>query len=630
MDKASDHRPFKETEKHELKLRTILSISFALLGILAAGLMLFVMFIIVKNQIRQEISHSIRDIVAVGALQINGDIHAGLKEPEQERSPDYASLQKVLQRIQSAGTDLLYVYTMRYEGGKLVFVVDATTGNNHSFLGDIYEDATPEFIKNLAQINEPMVDQAFTTDRWGVTLSGYAPIYTSVGKVDGFLGIDLDASTVLARERRVFMIGLGIFTALIPIQFLFGWILGSILSRPVSSLVQGVSRISEGELDTRIKVSSRTEIGKLASAFNKLAEGLKQLLQENEEKAAVFTSTLEKHAHNLESAAKVQQVLSTTLDPKQMADEVVEKFAELFNLYFVGFYRFFKDQNTLRLFSASGEVGKALLERGSEFQMGEGLIGWAAAYGKPRIALEVERDPLWGGIEELPEVKSAIAYPLRSRGQILGVLCLYSQKLDEFEEDNLAVFQNLADQIGMGLDNALLFASSQVALEDSQRAFSLMSRSAWDEMIQGHIASGYRSSEIGLEEIYVTSDQEAALDRKYLKLPVIVRGQVLATINAAKPDQAGWWSDEEIGLMRTLAEQLGVALENARLFSNTQRSAERERILSDISSKVRASTNLEVILQTAVRDLADVLKVNKGSIQLRTKDDRSSSWRSDA
>ena len=101
-------------------------------------------------------------------------------------------------------------------------------------------------------------------------------------------------------------------------------------------------------------------------------------------------------------------------------------------------------------------------------------------------------------------------------------------------------------------------------------------------------------------------------------VPIRVRDYTLGVLDFRKAGEVALWATEELALVQTLSDQLGQALESARLYQNTQVRAERERILADITSKVRASTNVNVILQTAVKELAEALRVPKGAIQLRS------------
>jgi GAF domain-containing protein len=85
----------------------------------------------------------------------------------------------------------------------------------------------------------------------------------------------------------------------------------------------------------------------------------------------------------------------------------------------------------------------------------------------------------------------------------------------------------------------------------------------------------------------------------------------------------GWLLVEEIRLYRTLADQAAQALERMRLFEETQRRAEWERLRAEVSARVRASTDVDTILRTAVRELGRAFRATEGVIQLHGGDGRS-------
>ena len=56
---------------------------------------------------------------------------------------------------------------------------------------------------------------------------------------------------------------------------------------------------------------------------------------------------------------------------------------------------------------------------------------------------------------------------------------------------------------------------------------------------------------------------------------------------------------------------ISVALEGARLYEDTQRRAARERLVSEITTKIRSTNDPQVMLETAVSELRQALHVNR-------------------
>ena len=105
-------------------------------------------------------------------------------------------------------------------------------------------------------------------------------------------------------------------------------------------------------------------------------------------------------------------------------------------------------------------------------------------------------------------------------------------------------------------------------------------------------------------------------DGRALAIPIKVRGQVIGVLDASKSTSSEAWSEEEIGLLRTLTEQLGTALEGARLYQDTQRRATRERLVGEVTARMRESLDVERVLQAAVREFGKSLGADEVKIRL--------------
>ena len=91
-----------------------------------------------------------------------------------------------------------------------------------------------------------------------------------------------------------------------------------------------------------------------------------------------------------------------------------------------------------------------MLERGHRLKIGEqGIVGYVAATGKVRVALNVGDDAVYFNNPDLPETLSEMALPLRVENQIVGVLDVDSEEHAHFDE---------ADREGLEAVVALIFA----------------------------------------------------------------------------------------------------------------------------------------------------------------------------
>ncbi len=107
--------------------------------------------------------------------------------------------------------------------------------------------------------------------------------------------------------------------------------------------------------------------------------------------------------------------------------------------------------------------------------------------------------------------------------------------------------------------------------------------------------------------------------RALLMLPLIVAGRSIGLLMVASR-QPHAWAETELRTFRSLSDQAAIVVENARLFEEVQARAARERLVAEITTRVRASTEVDAILHTAILELGRALRVSEGLIQLEVDD----------
>ena len=77
-------------------------------------------------------------------------------------------------------------------------------------------------------------------------------------------------------------------------------------------------------------------------------------------------------------------------------------------------------------------------------------------------------------------IRAFVCVPIRARQRILGTLSLGRQTEDRFSDEEVALLECVADQIGLALDNARLYSETRQQLEElSARAPTWCGRSGW-------------------------------------------------------------------------------------------------------------------------------------------------------
>jgi len=609
--------------KFHIPVKIRLFIGVSILGILFSALITTVTYINFKKQLRNDTRQRLLDIVSVASLLVNPDAQAILTKPEQENSGLYLTEKRKLQEIRDSAGNLEYVYTMRFVGDQIEFVVDAETNpEDISHLGDIYYEAEPEFLEDMANLTEPMVDSVFYTDRWGTFLSAYAPLYTSEGNIDTILGIDMRVDDVLLHEKKALMISILTFMLSVPFILLAVWFLSKVLVKPLREFTRNAQMVASGNFNTRIPVTGNDEIAKLASAFNMMAKQLALFISELEHKVVERTQEIEQQTKLLESTTQVGKAITSILDVNKLKSQVVELIQKDFNLYYVGLFLLDDKKEWAILQSGTGEAGKIMLKRKHKIKVGSGMIGWCIQNNQLRIAQEADKDTIRLATKELPETRSEAALPLHSRGKVIGALTIQSTQSNAFDIRTLKILQMMADLVAIAIDNADLFQQSNQAFERIKIAYGETSKSSWDKIIQHSKVVGYSYDIYGLhsikmkrngfnkqqkkkqEQVHLTTEKNK--DNK-VKIPITVRDLYLGSFEASKKDNSEW-TEDELEFIESFIEQLGIALDSARLYQETQNRAEREKLVTEITTKMRASNNPDDIMQTAIKELKKSLQ----------------------
>jgi GAF domain-containing protein len=339
-----------------------------------------------------------------------------------------------------------------------------------------------------------------------------------------------------------------------------------------------------------------------------------------EQHVADRTRDLERRARYLETTARVARDTSSVLDLQNLLTRVVTLVSERFGFYHAGIFLLDLAGEWAVLEAASSEGGRRMLVGGHRLRVAEeGIVGYVTGQGKPRIALDVGADAVFFDNPYLPDTRSEMALPLRARGEIIGALDVQSKEPQAFSDEDVAVLQTLADQVAMAISNARLFQQAQESLEAERRAYGEINRQAWVQLLHAQPNLGFLSDRQGtfptgdlwepqMELVLRTGETTPRDgDGRSMAIPIKVRGQVIGAVDAQKPGESSEWTAEEVALMETLAEQLGLALESARLYQDTQRRAERERLTGEVTAHIRETLDLDTVLQIAVHDISEAL-----------------------
>lgn len=239
---------------------------------------------------------SLRSRLQNSAALLSQSIDARELEPVRSAGdmnlPAYTAALDTMRRIRRTNPDIAFLYVMRLEGKRIVFVVDSDETEKQAPPGRLYEEANEPMRLGFHQ---PAVDDELVKDEWGVFLSGYAPLIHGDGRY--LVGIDMRADEVHNKLAELRLTGLLSLVASILLALLFALYLSRGLTRRISVLSAHCRELAMGNLASRIHGRSFDEFDDLTSAFNTMSGRIAAARAEQEHAIA----ELQKAHHGLEA-----------------------------------------------------------------------------------------------------------------------------------------------------------------------------------------------------------------------------------------------------------------------------------------------------------------------------------------
>lgn len=442
-------------------------------------------------------------------------------------------------------------------------------------------------------------------------------------RFEGALGqLQTQRVRTLALNILIFTLALGLIITLL-------FLLGRSLTTRIQHLTSGAHRLELGDLELRIDMPGQDEFSQLARSFNAVAVQLGALIGGLEQRVAERT-------RDLSITGEIGHQVVSVREPRELMNQIVEMIRERFGFYHAQVFIVDDRAERANLVASTGGAGRQLLARGHYLKVGsQSVIGQVTSRGEPVVALDTDTDSVHRRNELLPDTRSEMALPMRIGERVIGALDVQSVAANAFDEDDIAVFQIIADQLAMALDNARLYNEAVSAREALVALERRSTAEAWQSFMRASDPDrpmGYEMSGTAVEPIEqqppttlahaIRSGRlvtDAAGDGDLnLAIPIRVRGEVIGAFGFGG-ESLHDLSDDDIALVEAVVDRVGLALENLRLVEDAARRAEHESVVNEISSKIAGSTDIDYILQTTVKELGRVLRAPQTSVQLRRK-----------
>lgn len=481
-----------------LNLRAKWLLGYTMLVVFAAGAMAFGLYYRIRQDQRAALQQRLVDIVSFSVPLVDGDFHALIRSAEDAGSSFHRVLTTRLEDIRGTSQVIRHIYTLRQNpDGSWMYVVDVGA-ESPAAIGDPFLKESSVLAGGMAWIDSPRVEDVLSVGEDGsATLSGYAPIIDQFQNLDGVLGIEIDASAVIASEKQARVTALLSVLITVPFAWLLGYWLVNKLTLPVKDLMRAAVRVAQGDLESQVPVRSPDELGVLATAFNDMTLQLRETMDG-------LAQEIREHRRSEQVQDAIYRISQTVVSAESMDDLYRTIHSILMELmpahnFFIALYD--AEQDVLRFPYSVDEFDDDL----PEFTPGKGLTAHILHSGKADLITPERFDELLdSGMVELVGTKSVdwLGAPLRVEQEVIGVMAtqVYSDEI-RFTLDDLELFEFVSTQVAQAIQRKRAETELSASNQRYQNLFEESPVSLWEEDFSEvkHTLDGLQ--EQGIEDI---------------------------------------------------------------------------------------------------------------------------------
>lgn len=343
------------------------------------------------------------------------------------------------------------------------------------------------------------------------------------------------------------------------------------------------------------------------------------------------------------ATAQIGETMTTSPSISEDLNRVVEQLRDTFGLSHVQVFLTDPNSGIALLHASTGYFGRRMLEEG-RLRMPDESSPVNTVLRRKDPLLILDTAPESQRVNFLPATRSEFLIPLRVGNLVpLGVLDLHSTDRHTFSEYLLNALTLLAYQMA-----ALLYSEQQTKnlrvsyeerdqllrqIDAGQRELARLNQqlvsTTWGTYLEerrdaapgfdwqeGTLARSNAESELLRQTLDSGQSRlEHGKAGEVLSVPIRLRGQTLGAVEFRRSG-AMHWSPAAFELVQAVADRLALSLENARLFEQAQNTAQREQIVSRITSQLQTTSDLQSLLTLAAEQFQEALGATHTQVRL--------------
>ncbi len=463
--------------------------------------------------------------------------------------------------------------------------------------------------------------------------------YTYNPVIDWGVVVKIDSSEALitVTDLKNRSIALGIFY--FAVVSALAYFIGRKFTGPLVRLSNASKKVAKGYLTVQIEPDSTDEIGELAQSFNMMVKKLKELYEGLDMKVKERTRILNRKNIELEALIKTNQSISTGLDLNNVLDTAVREAVKIVNVSYCSIILVDEGKDYGTVTSEYSPLFHLEPSLGEHVNLKDCPTLDEAFQGKQYVLIEdtakAELSPKEKETVNRLNTRSILVMPLVLGEKNLGIMQLSSiGEIKNFSEEEIKICQTIANQVAIAIENAHLFTHLKRHDQTLETLFEIdrvVSQSLdLDELLREAIAKTVQVTSSDAGWIYlpgedgktlnlktyigiskelaqhasrleagrgvsgiavktgmpVTMDIENYPDLELQQLlekdgvislagmPLLAKGKILGAIIISSRKHRVF-GKEEIDVLASIGNQIGVAVENARLYRESRISYEK-------------------------------------------------------
>ncbi len=385
-------------------------------------------------------------------------------------------------------------------------------------------------------------------------------------------------------------------------------------------------------------------------------------------------SDIRRRADQVAAVAEVSRAVTSILDLDILLEEIVSLIHTKFAYPFVYLFTIDPARGQIIYRAGIGPTSSALALEGSicSLDQSEGIVPWAACHGETVLSDDVTHDPRYHPSTLPPtDVRSELAVPLTFGENVMGVLDVRSDRPRGFGDEDRFLLEALADTVATAIRNANLYRSErwrrQVAESLREVAGLLTTNIDLDQELDAILTELELTLPCDVAAIWLLRDDDLCLsavrgqasemcisdldpldeswlyqalesdqpiirtpqspseplgtslgfspDYSAIAAPLRIRDRPLGVLTLVH-HTAGRYGVESRMITSAFASHAAVAIENTRLYQETQELAQISMVMLQVTEATRAASTLDELLDTVVHLVPTLVNVDRCAILL--------------